>query len=284
MKFIKIAICFSLVTLLFSCGAKKRTTAREDVPSRHRSENRDYGNERNDRVEETVKTESTREPETKTISEKNEKEFASVTDEYIYKFAGVAKEEMELYGIPASITLAQGILESGSGYGELCLKSNNHFGIKCKDWEGGKVYHDDDKKGECFRKYKDAKYSFRDHSLFLANRGRYAFLFDLDQDDYKGWARGLKKAGYATDPRYPQKLISLIERYNLDRFDKEVLGKSGRGKYARNSISNTYTVRDGDTLYSISKRFGMSVKELKRTNHLRGDVIEIGQELRVNVN
>lgn len=285
MKFIKIAICVLLVGLLFSCGAKKRT-AREDIPSRHRTEHHDYGNERDKRVDETVKTEPTPEQETKTTPETPKKKFASVTDEYIYKFAGVAKEEMELYGIPASITLAQGILESGSGYGELCLKSNNHFGIKCKDWKGGKVYHDDDEKGECFRKYKDAKYSFRDHSLFLANRGRYAFLFDLDQNDYKAWAKGLKKAGYATDPRYPQKLISLIERYNLDRFDEEVLGKSSRGKRDRgNNVSqNTYTVRRGDTLYSISKRFGMSVKDLKRQNNLRGDVIEIGQRLRIDAN
>src|SRR5690606_16409132 len=182
-------------------------TTREDIPSRHRTENRDYGNERDKQVDKTVKTEPTPERETKTTPETSKKKFASVTEEYIYKFASVAKEEMKLYGIPASITLAQGILESGSGYGELCLKSNNHFGIKCKDWEGGKVYHDDDEKGECFRKYKDPKYSFRDHSLFLANRGRYAFLFDLDPDDYKAWAYGVKKAAYATAANYPGKLI-----------------------------------------------------------------------------
>jgi flagellum-specific peptidoglycan hydrolase FlgJ len=277
MKFTKLIICLLLTSFLISCGAKKRAAKRE---SRAKTE---YPSEKNNPKiypyeEEVAKTEE--EPVRK--PEPPKKESASITEIYIYKYAPIAKEEMELYGIPASITLAQGILESGSGYGELCLKSNNHFGIKCKDWEGGKVYHDDDKKGECFRKYKDPKYSFRDHSLFLTNRGRYAFLFDLDQDDYKGWARGLKKAGYATDPKYPDKLISLIHRYDLTRFDNQVLGNSNRNKSRNDKVSGrTYTVRDGDNLYSISKRFDLSVKELKKMNNLRGDIIEIGQELYV---
>src|SRR5690606_7680630 len=134
------------------------------------------------------------------------------------------QDEMREFGIPASITLAQGILESGSGRGELTLKTNNHFGIKCHTgWEGGMEYHDDDEKGECFRKYNDPYTSYRDHSLFLTSRSRYAPLFDLRTDDYKGWAKGLRKAGYATDPRYPQKLIGLIERYELYRYDDQVL-------------------------------------------------------------
>ena len=113
------------------------------------------------------------------------------------------------YGIPASITLAQGILESGSGKGELTRKSNNHFGIKChRNWTGDRAYHDDDEKGECFRRYNHPMYSFNDHSQFLTGRKRYAFLFKLRKDDYKGWARGLRKAGYATDKKYPQKLIT----------------------------------------------------------------------------
>lgn len=114
---------------------------------------------------------------------------------YIEEYSPIAKEEMLQYGIPASITLAQGILESGAGSGELSAKSNNHFGIKChKGWTGGRVYHDDDKLQECFRKYKDPKYSFRDHSLFLTQRSRYNDLFNHKKDDYKSWAKGLKKS------------------------------------------------------------------------------------------
>ena len=112
---------------------------------------------------------------------------------------------MRKYGVPASITLAQGILESGSGQGRLSVEANNHFGIKChKVGTGAKIYHDDDAAQECFRKYKNAKYSFRDHSLFLAERKRYSGLFDLEKDDYQGWAKGLRAAGYATDRKYPQ--------------------------------------------------------------------------------
>ena len=118
------------------------------------------------------------------------------------------------YGIPASITLAQGILESGAGRSALSKKSNNHFGIKChKGWTGQRVFHDDDELQECFRKYKDPKYSFRDHSLFLTQRSRYEGLFAYKKNDYKSWAKGLRKAGYATDPKYPQKLINIIETY-----------------------------------------------------------------------
>ena len=141
------------------------------------------------------------------------------TDEYITFYKDIAVAEMKQYGIPASITLAQGILESGSGRGRLAVKANNHFGIKCHDWEGAKIFHDDDRAQECFRKYEDANRSFRDHSEFLANRKRYAKLFELDKDDYKGWAKELRRAGYATDRKYPEKLISLIERYQLYKFD-----------------------------------------------------------------
>ncbi len=140
---------------------------------------------------------------------------------YIEKYADLAVEEMYRSGVPASITLAQGLLESGYGRSELAVKGNNHFGIKCHNtWTGKKMYYDDDRKGECFRVYKSPEESFRDHSDFLRYRDRYRFLFDLDPTDYKGWANGLKKAGYATDPAYPRKLINLIEEYDLDRFDK----------------------------------------------------------------
>ena len=141
---------------------------------------------------------------------------------YIEKYSRIAVAEMYRSGVPASITLAQGLLESGYGRSELALKSNNHFGIKCHNgWQGGRVYHDDDAKGECFRKYDDPEDSYRDHSDFLRYRDRYKFLFDYEITDYRSWAYGLKKAGYATDPSYPTKLIKLIEDYQLHRYDKE---------------------------------------------------------------
>ena len=144
--------------------------------------------------------------------------------EYIAAWKDVAIRHMHTHGIPASITLAQAILESGDGNSELARKANNHFGIKCHDWKGKKSYHDDDKKGECFRKYKSAEESFHDHSLFL-KRSRYLFLYDYDHTDYKSWARGLKKAGYATNPKYAQLLIRLIEENNLHQYDKAKPGK-----------------------------------------------------------
>lgn len=139
---------------------------------------------------------------------------------YIQTHARTAVKEMILYKIPASITIAQGILETGNGQSTLAQIGNNHFGIKCKgEWTGDRMYHDDDLKGECFRKYTSAEESYRDHSLFLAERPYYKKLFTLDIKDYKGWAFGLKKAGYATNPKYAYSLISIIERYNLNRFD-----------------------------------------------------------------
>lgn len=142
-------------------------------------------------------------------------------EQYIQTYARLAVEEMELYKIPASITLAQGILETGNGQSDLAQYANNHFGIKCKEeWMGDRMYHDDDLKGECFRKYSSAQESYRDHSLFLANRPYYKKLFYLDTKDYKAWAQGLKQAGYATNPQYAYVLINLIEKYKLDQFDK----------------------------------------------------------------
>jgi len=140
---------------------------------------------------------------------------------YFETYKQIAIEEMHKSGVPASITLAQGYLESGKGVSELATKSNNHFGIKCKkSWTGEKVYHDDDAKGECFRKYDSVLASYRDHSEFLKSRPWYAPLFKLERTDYKGWAVGLKQAGYATNPKYPVLLVSIIERYDLSRFDK----------------------------------------------------------------
>ena len=151
--------------------------------------------------------------------------------EYIEKYKNVAITEMQNYGIPASITMAQGLLESGAGRSQLTRESNNHFGIKCqKSWTGEKVYHDDDAKHECFRKYNSALESYEDHSQFLRKNPRYASLFQLSKTDYKGWAHGLKQAGYATNPKYAQLLIGLIETYNLQELDKGKVDNTAAGK------------------------------------------------------
>ena len=145
----------------------------------------------------------------------------TLTNDYINDYKDLAVEEMKLYNIPASITLSQGILESSNGKSILATKANNHFGIKChSSWQGDRVFHDDDEKGECFRKYNNVEDSYRDHSLFLANSSRYSFLFDIPIQNYKSWAKGLKKAGYATNPKYSKLLINIIKRYNLDQYDK----------------------------------------------------------------
>jgi len=198
------------------------------------------------------------------------------TEAYIAEYGAIAQNEMKLYDIPASITLAQGILESGSGKARLAREANNHFGIKCHGWTGAKIYHDDDKSQECFRKYKDAKYSFRDHSLFLSERKRYSGLFDLRKDDYKRWAKGLRAAGYATDKKYPTKLISLIERYELYKYDDI------DGTHITDDIgaeNREYVVVQGDTLYSISKQFDLTVEDLQSLNGMGDSDIKIGQVL-----
>ena len=147
----------------------------------------------------------------------------SPQEEYINKWKETAIENMKNYKIPASIILAQGILESGNGSSRLAIKANNHFGIKChSDWTGKKIYHDDDQKGECFRHYENASESYHDHSVFLQKQ-RYSFLFELPLNDYKGWAHGLKKAGYATNPKYPQLLIDIIEKNNLHELDDSTI-------------------------------------------------------------
>lgn len=225
----------------------------------------------------------------------------STTLAYVEKFAPLAMDEMRKFNIPASITLAQGILESGSGKSQLSAKSNNHFGIKChKGWKGDRVYHDDDAKGECFRKYKYSATSYQDHSLFLSTRFRYALLFKLKKNDYKGWAKGLRKAGYATDPKYPNKLISFIEKYQLYRYDDLVLnGKVDLSEMTQtvkvpvktvattkrtqqyNKEKEVHIVEDGDTLYSISRAYGVSVQDLKEWNHIDGNTIHNGDVLNI---
>lgn len=160
------------------------------------------------------------------LAEKGRAQQSETITNYIYNYKELAIAEMKRTGVPAAITLAQGIHESGAGKSELANKSNNHFGIKCKtNWTGDKVYHDDDARGECFRKYAEVVQSYKDHSDFLRNGQRYAFLFELDPEDYTGWANGLKKAGYATNPKYPQVLIRLIEEYGLQEYTMLAIGK-----------------------------------------------------------
>ena len=204
-------------------------------------------------------------------------------DNYIEKFGPVAQDEMKSYGIPASITLAQGILESGMGFGRLAVEGNNHFGIKChSDWSGKRIYHDDDRKGECFRVYKDPATSYRDHSYFLRDRPRYSFLFEIKTSNYKAWAKGLKKAGYATDSKYPDKLIGLIERFNLTSYDiKNSEPFEVEQSKNINKSSQIYAVEKGDTLYSISRQHKISIDKLIEINQIKDQTIYIGQKLKI---
>jgi len=200
--------------------------------------------------------------------------------EYINKYSDLAVEQMKLHKIPASITLAQGLLESGAGYSQLARKSNNHFGIKCGgSWRGRSVRHDDDARNECFRAYSNPRDSYEEHSEFLRRGARYAFLFKLDITDYKGWARGLKKAGYATDPSYANRLITIIEDYDLYRYDT---AKGGKKPSKRPAHISRYTVyRTNGLLYvysngkdsfdDIAASLGFRVKDLKKYNEVPED-------------
>ena len=207
-------------------------------------------------------------------------------EDYIKKYRELAVEEMKKYHIPASITLAQGLLESGAGQSTLARKSNNHFGIKCgSDWRGKTVSHDDDARGECFRAYKHPKESYEDHSKFLAGRPRYASLFKLKITDYKGWARGLKKAGYATNPRYADQLIGIIELYELHKYDEKNYLKwikknpNPHQTYIANDLLYI-VVRAGDSWKSISKEFDISQKKLRKYNDLyKGYALQVGDIL-----
>ncbi len=221
------------------------------------------------------------------------------TEEYIEKYKDISMEAMREYKIPASITLAQGILESGSGNSDLARKANNHFGIKCHEgWTGKTYFYTDDAPNECFRSYRNAQESYNDHSLFLSQRKRYAGLFLLNISDYKGWATGLKNAGYATNTRYPELLITIIEKYNLTQFDKivlkkkdsqitdnliaisytfipvnpsdyEVVGKlkSGRFIHQNNGVILIFA-RENDTFDSLAKEAGIYAYQLYKYNDL----------------
>ena len=206
--------------------------------------------------------------------------------DYIKEYKSLAISEMYRYKIPASITLAQAILESGSGYSQLAINSNNHFGIKCHvHWKGQSVFHDDDEKGECFRKYDTVSESFRDHSIFLAERDRYAFLFKLRKTDYKGWAKGLQKAGYATSKTYAKKLIALINEYNLHQYDKKKLSKKDRKELKLESIvPNNHGVieknftkyilaQEGESYGDIATKMDVWLWELLKYNECETDGI-----------
>lgn len=286
MKNILLMACVAL--FLASCSSKKQYTA-----ARHPTK-------KPDKII-TNKPEKVRFPKHQgaVIEDKIIRVYSS--SGYVERFKDIAIEEMLKTGIPASITLAQGMLESASGNSTLAREANNHFGIKCHSgWTGKTILKDDDAAGECFRYYNSAEESYRDHSEFL-KRSHYAFLFDLDRDDYKGWAKGLKKAGYATNPRYPELLISLVERYGLDRYDKEetVLAKVNREERVLAQIADkpvetkaeaaapavsmkVYEVAAGDTLYAISRKVGLSVDELKILNSLGGNDLKPGQLLVVS--
>ncbi len=215
---------------------------------------------------------------------------------YINQYKDLAIEQMLRYHIPASITLAQGLFESRAGKSDLVIEGNNHFGIKCHNWLGPTQYHDDDARGECFRVYRDARESYEDHSKFLAKQPRYAKLFELGQKDYKGWARGLKQCGYATNPQYANKLIQIIELYNLNDYDKakkydrfmadhigtdQPVNAMGLLHPIQRFNDNYYLVaREGDSFKSLGKEVGISWRKLARYNERdkqdilhKGDII-----------
>ncbi len=217
-------------------------------------------------------------------------------EEYIEMYRDLAIEEMKRSGIPASITLAQGCLESDNGNSTLAARAKNHFGIKCHGWKGKHIIHDDDEKNECFRKYRSVAESYSDHTDFLMNSPRYSFLFELDQTDYKGWAKGLKKAGYATSPKYADLLIRLIEENELHRYDT---GKRRRrdeqgaladiddleievGKrriLVRNRI-DYIIAKEGDSYQGLTRELDLMPFELAKYNEIpRDSKIEKGQVL-----
>lgn len=270
-----ISICVLLLLVIGCSSSKRKQNRKKAVPTQKESvQNRNQKKSADGKQETFVATSAV-------------KVTRELVLQYINDHKDIAMVEMQRYKIPASITLAQAILESGVGQGRLARHAQNHFGIKCHlGWEGEFIIHDDDELDECFRKYTRVEQSFEDHSLFLVNRQRYRFLFSLRPDDYKGWARGLRKAGYATDPKYADKLISIIERYELHQYDKQVLGKENYeppldDNPQQSSNEKTYQVVQGDTLYSIARRFGVSVKDLVKINKIEGNVIKVGQFLKL---
>ena len=286
---------FLLALLVVSCTSSRpvvRTTSKPKVTTKKQpvSQTKTTTAKKPVVTTSSTKSEST-ESKQKTDSEvtlvatSNIKTYAEEIQIYVDNFKEIAQNNMRAHGIPASITLAQGILESGAGKGKLALSANNHFGIKChKEWSGESVKHDDDSEQECFRKYEHPSESYRDHSLFLTTRTRYSNLFKLDKGDYEAWAKGLKAAGYATDIKYPEKLIGLIERFELYKYDNEVLSRDFKPVKKEVIVAqggDYYTIQQGDTLYSLSKRFNLTVDDLKKLNNMSDNAIAIGQQIKI---
>ena len=284
---------FLLALLVVSCTSSRpvvRTTTKPKVTTKKQPVTQTKTTTKTT-TKPVVTTSSTKEEKPKNDSQvsleatSNVKTYAEEIQLYVDNFKGIAQNNMREHGVPASITLAQGILESGAGKGKLAQAANNHFGIKChKEWAGESVKHDDDAAQECFRKYEDPSESYRDHSLFLTSRPRYANLFKLDKGDYAAWAKGLKAAGYATDVKYPDKLIGLIERFELYKYDNEVLNRDFKLAKKEEILaqgSDYYTIQQGDTLYSLSKRFNMTVDNLKKLNNMSDNAISIGQQIKI---
>jgi flagellum-specific peptidoglycan hydrolase FlgJ len=274
-----------LITLIFltSCGSQKRVS-KTHSPSK--STTNTYTKRTVTKTPIPVEIQRVEQADAVLQDLKNRKpNLNESTLAYIEEYNDIAILEMLAYQIPASITLAQGILESNSGRSRLAVKGNNHFGVKChSSWEGKRLHHDDDARQECFRKYEHPLSSFRDHSLFLFERNRYTALFELKLSDYKGWARGLKKAGYATDPKYPHKLIDLIETYELYNYDDFGDDFKYGGTVVKKSDEtfnkdNYIVVSQGDTLYSIAKNYNLTVDRLKWLNGLKSNELSIGQKL-----
>jgi flagellum-specific peptidoglycan hydrolase FlgJ len=270
---VKKIVLFLLIATLISCGSSKSTiqTTKKPVGWKYSKPIQNGGGNK-----------TTGQSTSKPIST-NE-----LTRAYIAQYNSVAMRNMKTYGIPASIILAQGILESGAGQSDLAMNANNHFGVKChNDWTGDKVYKDDDTANECFRKYNQASESYKDHAMVLTGKSRYAKLFTLPKGDYKAWAKGLREAGYATDPKYPEKLINYIELYNLQEYDTKVLGKGSKKEETKVLIQDDfgsdqaglYEIQKGDTFYSVSKKFNLTVDELKQKNNLTENTLSIGQKL-----
>lgn len=240
-------------------------------------------------------------PQSKRVGSKPTGAISVSASTYIEQYKEIAIQEMNQFGIPASIKLAQALLESGNGNSRLAQEANNHFGIKCASWTGKRVYKDDDAIDDCFRSYSRVEESFRDHSQFLL-RKRYAGLFELDKNDYVGWAKGLKTAGYATNPRYADLLINLIERYQLYQYDSSEtrVEKHKREEKvfteivhnAPNEIKNeeakppvtlaVHEVRAGETVFSISQKYGLKTEELRELNNIKEDRLSVGQLLMVS--
>lgn len=295
---IKKIVLLLVILALASCSSSKPAIATTKKAAAVQT--RTAATKRSTPVKPTVKNYPSTNNTTEVIQSTSKTVVTSdLINNYVLQYKDIAMGNMKTYGIPASIILAQGILESGAGKGDLAVDANNHFGIKChKEWLGESVRHDDDSAQECFRKYPQAADSYRDHALFLVGKKRYEKLFTYEKDDYKSWAKGLRAAGYATDPNYPDKLISYIERYNLHQYDCLITGrnyvpisktvaastKSSTKPVSSNSNSNDpnlYEVQKGDTLYSISKKFNLLVDDLKQKNNLLDNAISIGQKLRV---